>query len=158
MVSSSCFFETLLLLIFTTLLFYFPLLRVSLLLHSRVMRRVCDLIITLCYSVFVVVVVVVVLTQTRSLSFSSNLAALLVVGDAQNKHIKKTKTKKNFCCSAFVVMSGGARTRAQKRRIGERDSLWDLIVNNDDICFKHILPRLNRTDVLVRSEYGDGVD
>jgi len=30
--------------------------------------------------------------------------------------------------------------------MGERD-LWDLIVNNDDICFKHILPRLNRTDV-----------
>ena len=41
----------------------------------------------------------------------------------------------------------------------ERDSLssWDVIVNNDDICFKHILPRLNRTDVriLVWSEYGD---
>jgi len=30
--------------------------------------------------------------------------------------------------------------------MGERD-VWDLIVNNDDICFKHILPRLNRTDV-----------
>ncbi len=40
----------------------------------------------------------------------------------------------------------GVRTRAQKRRIGERD-VWDLIVNNDDICFKHILPRLNRTDI-----------
>jgi hypothetical protein len=25
--------------------------------------------------------------------------------------------------------------------------VWDLIVNNDDICFKHILPRLNSTDV-----------
>ena len=45
-------------------------------------------------------------------------------------------------CTALV----GVRTRAQKRRIGERD-VWDLIVNNDDICFKHILPRLNRTDV-----------
>jgi hypothetical protein len=30
--------------------------------------------------------------------------------------------------------------------MGERD-LWDLIVNNDDICFKHILPRLNSNDV-----------
>jgi hypothetical protein len=30
--------------------------------------------------------------------------------------------------------------------MGERD-VWDLIVNNDDICFKHILPRLNSTDV-----------
>ncbi|CAL6403730.1 unnamed protein product [Bathycoccus prasinos] len=44
-------------------------------------------------------------------------------------------------------MSGGVRTRAQKRRIGQRDSLWDVIVNNDDICFKHILPRLNQTDL-----------
>ena len=41
----------------------------------------------------------------------------------------------------------GVTTRAQKRRIGERDSLWDLIVNNDDICFQHILPRLNSTDL-----------
>ena len=40
----------------------------------------------------------------------------------------------------------GVTTRAQKRRKGERD-VWDLIVNNDDICFQHILPRLNRTDV-----------
>ena len=37
-------------------------------------------------------------------------------------------------------------TRAQKRRIGQRD-VWDLIVNNDDICFQHILPRLNSNDV-----------
>jgi hypothetical protein len=42
--------------------------------------------------------------------------------------------------------SSGATTRLQKRRIGQRD-LWDVIVNNDDVCFKHILPRLNRTDV-----------
>ena len=38
-------------------------------------------------------------------------------------------------------------TRGRKRKIGRRDSLWDVIVNNDDICFKHILPRLNGTDV-----------
>ena len=40
--------------------------------------------------------------------------------------------------------------------MGERD-LWDLIVNNDDICFKHILPRLNGTDIkfLYGGEYGD---
>ncbi|CAL6389096.1 unnamed protein product [Bathycoccus prasinos] len=43
-------------------------------------------------------------------------------------------------------MSSGATTRGQKRRIGQRD-VWDLIVNNDDICFKHILPRLNSNDV-----------
>ena len=43
-------------------------------------------------------------------------------------------------------MSSGVRTRAQKRRIGERD-LWSLIVKCDDICFTHILPRLNATDI-----------
>ena len=43
-------------------------------------------------------------------------------------------------------MSTGAKTRGQKRRRGARD-LWDLIVKFDDICFVHILPRLNGTDV-----------
>ena len=40
----------------------------------------------------------------------------------------------------------GVQTRGQKRRIGQSD-VWDLIVNNDDICFKHILPRLNSNDL-----------
>ena len=43
-------------------------------------------------------------------------------------------------------MSSGVTTSAQKRWIGERD-VWGLIVNGDNICFKHILPRLNGTDV-----------
>ena len=34
----------------------------------------------------------------------------------------------------------------RKRKLGQRD-LWDVIVNNDDICFEHILPRLNPSDV-----------
>jgi hypothetical protein len=38
------------------------------------------------------------------------------------------------------------KTRAQKRRIGERD-VWSLIVKCDDICFQHILPRLNSYDI-----------
>ena len=46
----------------------------------------------------------------------------------------------------FRVMLSGVRTRAQKRRIGERD-VWDLIVKCDDVCFKHIIPRLNSNDV-----------
>ena len=37
-------------------------------------------------------------------------------------------------------------TRAQKRRRGARD-VWSLIVKNDDICFTHVLPRLNATDI-----------
>ena len=44
------------------------------------------------------------------------------------------------------MSSGVITTRAQKRRTGERD-LWSLIVNDDDICFQHILPRLNATDI-----------
>ena len=68
--------------------------------------------------------------------------------DGKNKHVK-TKKKKNtaavFVASREKVMSG-MRTRGQKRRIGQRD-VWDLIVNNDDICFKHILPRLNSMDL-----------
>ena len=34
-----------------------------------------------------------------------------------------------------------------KMEVGRSDSLWDLIVKCDDICFTHVLPRLNRTDV-----------
>jgi len=37
-------------------------------------------------------------------------------------------------------------TRGQMRRMGERD-LWDVIVHNDDICFKHVLPRLSQNDI-----------
>ena len=47
-----------------------------------------------------------------------------------------------------MMMSGeGVVTRSRKRKVGQRDSLWDLIVNNDDICFTHILPRLDLNDV-----------
>ena len=35
-----------------------------------------------------------------------------------------------------------------EERRGNPVLLWDLLVNNnDDICFKHILPRLNATDL-----------
>ena len=52
--------------------------------------------------------------------------------------------------SSFPSTSGAKKTqKGQKRRRGdERDSsLWSVIVNKDDICFTHILPRLNATDV-----------
>jgi hypothetical protein len=45
------------------------------------------------------------------------------------------------------TMSGVTTRETQKRRIGERDSLWDVIVKCDDICFTHILPRLNANDL-----------
>jgi hypothetical protein len=37
--------------------------------------------------------------------------------------------------------------KSQSTRCERRDSLWEVVVNNDDICFKHVLPRLNGTDV-----------
>ena len=41
-----------------------------------------------------------------------------------------------------------AMTRLRKRKVGQRDSLlWDLIVDNDDICFTHVLPRLHSNDL-----------
>ena len=67
------------------------------------------------------------------------------VGKEDERERKEEEERKELL-PLFFVMSGGVRTRAQKRRMGERD-VWDLIVNNDDICFKHILPRLNSNDV-----------
>ena len=44
--------------------------------------------------------------------------------------------------------NGATKGAQRKKRRSLRDSLlWDLIVNNDDICFTHVLPRLNPTDV-----------
>ena len=48
----------------------------------------------------------------------------------------KTTPRKHvfFFCDCCCYDALGVRTRAQKRRMGERD-LWDVIVNNDDISF-----------------------
>jgi len=60
--------------------------------------------------------------------------------------MREKKTRKNT--QSTMLLSGeGVVTRARKRKVGERDSLWDLIVNNDDISLTHIIPRLNATDV-----------
>ena len=54
-----------------------------------------------------------------------------------------------------------ARTRKRARVLDDLSpspsSLWDVIVKWDDICFKHIIPRLNSNDVkfLHGGEYGD---
>ena len=59
---------------------------------------------------------------------------------------REKKTRKNT--QSIVMLSGeGVVTRARKRKVGERDSLWDLVVKNDDISLTHIIPRLNATDV-----------
>ena len=66
--------------------------------------------------------------------------------ESESTKRRESMESSSSAAAATACDTLGVRTRAQKRRMGERD-VWDLIVNNDDICFKHILPRLNRTDV-----------
>jgi len=52
----------------------------------------------------------------------------------------------------LLVVAGGvvlysASARRKKRESFSSSVLWDLIVKCDDICFTHILPRLNQTDL-----------
>ena len=64
---------------------------------------------------------------------------------------KRDKIQNKF--TKAMMMSEGEKvtpvvtTRARKRKVGERDSLWDLVVKNDDISLTHIVPRLNQTEV-----------
>ena len=62
------------------------------------------------------------------------------------RHGERDFTTKEFRRRRKTRARGRMLTRWKKRKLGQRD-LWDVIVNNDDICFKHILPRLNGTDV-----------
>ena len=53
-----------------------------------------------------------------------------------------------FMC--FAIGFDIHKTRYDAREEGQDAryrNLWDLIVNNDDICFTHILPRLNSNDL-----------
>ena len=59
----------------------------------------------------------------------------------------RENTRKNNTQRIASSSGEGVVTRARKRKVGERGSLWDVVVKWDDMCFKHILPRLNRTDV-----------
>ena len=73
--------------------------------------------------------------------------------------VKKRKTP-IFLLPKLIFMTSGkedrgsSRTTTRKTRKRrktpcdeQRDSLWDVVVKWDDICFKHILPRLNSTDL-----------
>ena len=83
------------------------------------------------------------------MSFSSLQNGLLFLFDEKQKEREKKKKRSWFCRDTYVT-TGAMTTRETQQKsqmIGKRDSLWDLIVKNDDICFTHILPRLNRTDL-----------
>ena len=82
------------------------------------------------------------LKKKKEITFSVFTKEAIDSSDDTTKGHKKSMASSD----ATASYSLGVRTRGQKRRMGERD-VWDLIVNNDDICFKHILPRLNGTDL-----------
>ena len=83
------------------------------------------------------------------MSFSSLQNASFFFSTKNKKREKKKKKRSWFCRDTYVT-TGAMTTRETQQKsqmIGKSDSLWDLIVKNDDICFTHILPRLNRTDL-----------
>jgi hypothetical protein len=47
----------------------------------------------------------------------------------------------------FLVVAGLFFFRRIRKKSSSKSVLWELIVKNDDICFTHILPRLNGTDL-----------
>ena len=57
----------------------------------------------------------------------------------------------------LLVVAGLFFFRRMRKKSSSKSVLWELIVKNDDICFTHILPRLNGTDLkfLYGGEYGD---
>ena len=67
---------------------------------------------------------------------------------------EKTRRKRTTTTKRGGALLGQNHDEKKRRTGGgerKRDDscleLWDVIVNNDDICFKHILPRMNGTDV-----------
>ncbi|CAL6331992.1 unnamed protein product [Bathycoccus prasinos] len=46
-----------------------------------------------------------------------------------------------------VVLYSASARRKKRESFSSKSVLWDLIVKCDDICFTHILPRLNQTDL-----------
>ena len=68
------------------------------------------------------------------------------IGNA--RECKETYVPRGASSSPGIERSMNAPRERSGGRKRKRDArLWDVIVNNDDICFTHILPRLNRTDV-----------
>ena len=47
----------------------------------------------------------------------------------------------------LLLVVAGLVFRRKRKKSSKSVLLWDLIVNNDDICLTHILPRLNQTDI-----------
>ena len=54
----------------------------------------------------------------------------------------------------FLVVAGGLFFRRIMKK-SSKSVLWELIVNNDDICFAHTEIEWNGSQILVWSEYGD---
>ena len=73
--------------------------------------------------------------------------AILLLRSSSSPHLPESAFRKREREKERMrTFTSGVTTRARKRKVGQRD-LWDLIVKNDDVSFKHILPRLNGTDL-----------
>jgi len=105
---------------------------------------------------------VIALLETQRRELSELLEREKEAKDAKiedaKKEVRKLKEELNAACRrAREKEEEHERLRKEKEDLEEevqrlREScgalpLWDVIVNNDDICFKHILPRLNETDI-----------
>jgi len=105
---------------------------------------------------------VIALLETQRRELSELLEREKKAKDAKikdaKKEVRKLKEELNAACRrAREKEEEHERLRKEKEDLEEevqrlREScgalpLWDVIVNNDDICFKHILPRLNQTDI-----------
>ena len=89
--------------------------------------------------------------KNASFFYGNGHARSSLYRDIQKKEERERESKRRLIRGLFDMnlSSGAMPTRLGMRKVGRRDSLlWDLIVNNnDDICFTHILPRLNGTDL-----------
>ena len=90
---------------------------------------------------------------TLSFFFKSPFRLFFLIGNFCRFSLLRKRDKIQNKFTKAMMMSEGEKvtpvvtSRARKRKVGERDSLWDLVVNNDDISLTHIVPRLNQTDV-----------
>ena len=80
--------------------------------------------------------------QRKRKNFSLHSVVSLLVSRASfhNNHSLTTH-------DALVKKMAETNDDANRETRAEGRGLWDVIVKNDDICFTHILPRLNQTDI-----------
>ena len=75
-------------------------------------------------------------------SLTKNKTNQIKTKNTFNKRLREKEKDKEEKLASMTTRE----TRERRTMRGERD-VWGVIVKCDDICFTHILPRLNRTDL-----------